>query len=70
MAKKRESVRMTEGKKNIIAALLQEYDIQDAEDIQNALKNLLSGTIKEMLEVEMDDHLGYEPYERSENQNS
>ena len=32
MAKKREPVRMTEGKKNIIAALLQEYDIQSAED--------------------------------------
>lgn len=70
MAKKREPVRMTEGKKNIIAALLQEYDIQSAEDIQDALKDLLGGTIKEMLEVEMDDHLGYEPYERSENQNS
>lgn len=70
MAKKREPVKMTEGKKNIIAALLQEYDIQSAEDIQDALKDLLGGTIKEMLEVEMDDHLGYEPYERSENQNS
>lgn len=70
MAKKREPVRMTEGKKNIIAALLQEYDIQSAEDIQDALKDLLGGTIKEMLEVEMDDHLGYDPYERSENQNS
>jgi transposase-like protein len=70
MAKKREPVRMTEGRKNIIAALLQEYDIQSAEDIQDALKDLLGGTIKEMLEVEMDDHLGYDPYERSENQNS
>ena len=70
MAKKREPVRMTEGKKNIIAALLQQYDIQSAEDIQDALKDLLGGTIKEMLEVEMDNHLGYVPYERSENQNS
>lgn len=70
MAKKREPVRMTEGKKNIIAALLQEYDFQSAEDIQDALKDLLGGTIKEMIEVEMDDHLGYVPYERSENQNS
>lgn len=71
MARKtRESVRMTEGKKNIIASLLQEYDIQSAEDIQDALRDLLGGTIKEMLEVEMDDHLGYESYERSDNQNS
>ena len=62
--------RMSEGKKNIIAALLQEYDIQPAEDIQDALKDLLGDTIKEMMEAEMDEHLGYESYERSENPNS
>jgi len=28
--------RMTEGKRNIIASLLQEYDIQSAEDVQDA----------------------------------
>ena len=30
--------------------LLDEYDIQTAEDIQDALKDLLGGTIKEMME--------------------
>lgn len=68
MVKKK--ITMTEGKKNIIAALLQEYDIQTAEDIQDALKDLLGGTIQNMLEAEMDQHLGYEPYERSDNPNS
>lgn len=29
---------MTEGKKNLIQGLLQEYDIESAEDIQDALK--------------------------------
>lgn len=53
-------VQMTEGKRNIIHQLLEEYDIQSAEDIQDALKDLLGGTIKEMMEAEMDDHLGYE----------
>ena len=43
--------RISEGKKNIIRALLQEYDIQSAEDIQDALKDLLSDTIKEMMEA-------------------
>lgn len=38
---------MTEGKRNIIYQLLEEYDIQSAEDIQDALKDLLGGTIKE-----------------------
>ena len=40
-------VQMTEGKRNIIHQLLEEYDIQSAEDIQDALKDLLGGTIKE-----------------------
>ena len=57
-------VEMTEGKRQIIQQLLQEYDIETAEDIQNALKDLLGGTIKEMMEAEMDDHLGYGKSER------
>ena len=60
-------VHMTEGKRNIIHQLLEEYDIQTAENIQEALKDLLGGTIKEMMEAEMDDHLGYEKSERSDN---
>ena len=57
---------MTDGKRNIIQQLLQEYDIETAEDIQDALKDLLGGTIKEMMEAEMDDHLGYQKSERSD----
>lgn len=60
---------MTEGKRNLIQGLLQEYDIETAEDIQDALKDLLSGTVQEMLEAEMDAHLGYGKYERSEETN-
>ena len=58
---------MTEGKRNIIQGLLQEYDIETAEDIQEALKDLLGNTIKEMMETEMDDHLGYAKSQRSDN---
>ena len=57
---------MTEGKRNIIQQLLQEYDIETAEDIQDALKDLLGGTIKEMMESEMHEHLGYGKSERYE----
>ena len=57
---------MTEGKRQIIQQFLQEYNIETAEDIQDALKDLLGGTIKEMMEAEMDDHLGYEKSKRSE----
>lgn len=58
---------MSEGKKNIIGMLLEEYDIKSAKDIEDALKDLLGGTIQEMLECEMDEHLGYQEYERSDN---
>lgn len=59
-------VQMTDGKRAIISQLLQEYDIQSAEDIQDALKDLLGGTIKEMMEAEMVDHLGYSKSQRAD----
>ena len=43
-----------------------EYEIETAEDIQEAHKDLLGDTIKEMMEAEMDDHLGYDRYDRSD----
>lgn len=61
---------LTENKKNIIAALINEYDIETTDDIQEALKDLLGGTIKGMMEAEMEEHLGYEKYERNENSNA
>lgn len=60
---------MTEGKRNLIQGLLQEYEIETAEDIQDALRDLLSGIIQDMLESEMNEHLGYDKYERSEENN-
>lgn len=57
---------MTEGKRSIVRQLLEEYDIQTAQDIQEALKDLLGSTIKEMMEAEMDGHLGYGKSERSD----
>ena len=60
---------LNENKKNIIAALIDEYNIETAEDIQEALKDLLGGTLKSMMEAEMNEHLGYESYERSNNPN-
>ena len=68
MVRRREE--LSEGKKQIIAGLLDEYDIQSAEDIQNALADLLGPVIQSMLESEMSEHLGYEPYERSDEANS
>jgi len=68
MARKRSN--LSEGKQSIISALLEEYDIHSADDIQNALKDLLGGTIQSMMEAELDNHPGYEPYVRTENSNT
>ena len=61
---------MTGGKRSIIQGILQEYDIQTTVNIPDALKALLSGTIQEMPDAEMDDHPGYAGYERSSENNS
>ena len=53
-------------KKKYNSKFIEEYDIQTAEDIQDALKDLLGGTIENMLKAELNNHLGYEPYERYE----
>lgn len=45
---------MSEGKKNIIAELIEMYDIKTAKDIEDALKDLMGGTIQEILEAEYD----------------
>ncbi len=47
MAKRKKEVhkvQMTEGKLVIVQQLFQEYDIESANDIQDALKDLLGGT--------------------------
>lgn len=61
---------MAEGKRAIIQQLFQEYDIESANDIQTALKDLLGGTIKEVMKTEMEDHLGYGKPERSGSENA
>ncbi len=68
MAREKKSVhkvQMTDGKRNIIRQLLEEYEIESAQAIQDALKDRLGGTIKEMMESEMDERLGYRKSERS-----
>lgn len=42
---------------------IKENKLVTAQDAQNALKNLFAETIQEMLEAEMDTHLGYEKHD-------
>jgi transposase-like protein len=50
---------MSTEKKDVIASLIEAYDIKTTGDLQNALKDLMGGTIQEMLESELDEELGY-----------
>ncbi|GFN34156.1 hypothetical protein PCURB6_44160 [Paenibacillus curdlanolyticus] len=45
------------------ASVYQREKLVTAQDAQNALKDLFAETIQEMLEAEMDTHLGYEKHE-------
>lgn len=54
MGKRKQTHIMSEGKKNIIAQLINEYDIKTADDIQAALRDLLGGTIQGMMEGEIE----------------
>jgi transposase-like protein len=55
MAKKQKE----EERGNVIRKLIELYDVKSISDIQDALKDLLGGTIQGMLETELADHLGY-----------
>ena len=44
--------------------------LKQLKDIQDALRDLLGGTIKSMMEAEMSEHLGYEKSERFDSEYS
>jgi len=58
--------KLTPEKKEVIADLIEMYNIRTTQDLQEALKDLLGGTIQEMLEAELDEELGYEKHEKTE----
>ncbi|WP_302058435.1 transposase [Paenibacillus sp. MZ04-78.2] len=48
--------------KQQLCEFIKENKLVTAQNVQNALKNLFAETIQEMLEAEMDTHLGYQKY--------
>ncbi|WP_341280738.1 IS256 family transposase [Paenibacillus sp. FSL H8-0537] len=49
--------------KEQLRAFIKENKLVSAQDAQNALKDLFAETLQEMLEAEMDTHLGYQKHE-------
>ncbi|MDD4774208.1 MAG: transposase, partial [Eubacteriales bacterium] len=54
---------LTEKEMELVQMLMQ--DCKSTGDIQSELKRLFAGTIEQMLEAEMDEHLGYEKHNNS-----
>ncbi|MGG7142168.1 transposase, partial [Clostridium nigeriense] len=50
---------MSFSKEELIKILAKDPSIKTAEDIQNVLKDLFGGVLQQMLEAELDNHLGY-----------
>ena len=50
-------------RKELIQGLLSHYNPTDAQDVQTMLRDLLGDTLQQMLEAEMDEHLGYSKYD-------
>lgn len=50
---RKKDIGLSEEKRSIIGQLISMYDIKTAKDIQDALKDLLGGTIQSMLETEL-----------------
>ena len=60
MARRR---KLTPERKEMLRGLRESYDPQSAQDVQSMLRDLLGDMLQEMLEAEMDDHLGYSKYD-------
>lgn len=50
---------MSFSKEELIKMLAKDPSIKTAEDVQNVLKDLFGGVLQQMLEAELDNHLGY-----------
>lgn len=57
-------------RKAFINGLLEHYQPETAQDVQEMLKDLLGDTLQGMLEAELDDHLGYSKYDYTNKQTS
>ena len=58
--------RMTPEKRELIGQVIEMYEPKSMADLYNALKDLMGDTIQGMLEAELDENLGYERHEKTE----
>jgi transposase-like protein len=58
--------KLTPEKKELIGKIIEMYEPKSFAEIHDALKELLGGTLEGMLEAELDETLGYEKHEKTE----
>ena len=58
--------RIPKERKELIKQFIAQNEISSAKDIEEALKNMFKDTLQELLEAELDESLGYEKYEYSD----
>jgi len=58
--------KMTPEKRKLIGEVINMYEPKSMADLYNALKDLMGDTIQGMLEAELDENLGYEKHEKTE----
>lgn len=57
-------------KDSLVRAILNEYQPESVEDMQDALKDIFGPMFEAMLQGEMKAHLGYEPNDRQEKEDT
>lgn len=66
MAKKNEQ---SPERQELFKKLIEEYNLKTAADVQNMMKEMFAPMLQSMLEGELDDQLGYDKYEHTEEPN-
>lgn len=61
---------MSPEKRKSLCNFVSIYDIKTTEDLQDAVRDLLGDTIKDMLKEETNELLGYEKYKHSDTHDS
>lgn len=62
MAKK-PAKKLSPERKELISKLIEEFEIKSVKDIEDTFKEMFSPILQDMLEGELENHLGYEKYE-------
>lgn len=58
--------RIPKERRDLIKQFIVQNEISSAKDIEESLKNMFKDTLQELLEAELDESLGYEKYEYSD----